>query len=454
MDRYMDAISTYAAGLQYADLTPEAVHAAKKSLVDAMGCGLAATSVLPAKIAKELASMVKSEMPASIIGSSIKTSPEMAAFANGTMVRYLDYNDGYIAKDGPHPSDVISGILAMCEARRSDGKTAVLGITLAYEMIQQLADLAEFCKRGWDNVTELTIGSALGSGKALGLNKAQMANALAVSIAANITLWQTRVGELTMWKGCAGPNAVRNGLWSALLAWKGMTGPGEAINGPRGLLNQVTGPFDLPAFGGKGKPFKVEGTYFKSRPVVYTGLLPIETAIALRKKIDLGKIASIKVSLDEFCFRESNHPEKWDPHTRETADHSVPYLIVAALVDGDINEKSFTPERFRDPQILSILKKLTMEEDSAFTKVFPKTFTCRIEVTGTSGQKWVKELTNPKGHPGNPMTDADIEKKFFELTNDVMPTNKAKALLELLWNIEKIKDISHIFSSIPMIKET
>lgn len=448
MDRTVDRISTYAADLTYSDLTPEAIHAVKRSFIDSMGCALGAFAAEPVNIVRRLAARVSSTMPASLLGTSMKTSPEMAAFVNGVMVRYLDFNDDYLNRDGPHPSDNISAIMAICEALHAGGKTLACGITLAYEIVGQLVDSADFNFRGWDYVTETSIGSAMGVGKVLGLSKEEMAQALALAIAPNIALWQTRVGELSMWKGCAGPNAARNGLFAALLAREGMTGPDQIIEGTSGLWNQVTGRFKFGPFGGKGLPFKIQETFFKPRAMMYTVLLPVETALRLREEIDLDDIGSIKIFLDKFCVLSSAGPEKYDPHTRETADHSIPYLVVAALVDGGITEKSFTPERFRDPKILALLKKSSMEEDPQYTKDWPKTFHCRIEVGGKSGQQWMQHRTNPKGHPANPVSDSEIEEKFLGLVHGQLGPKQAQSALELLWRIEEIEDVGAIFDAL------
>lgn len=448
MGRTAEKISHYAASLTYADLTPEALHAVKRSLIDSIGCALGAFAAEPVKIARRLAARVQSSMPASILGTFMKTSPEMAAFVNGIMIRYLDFNDDYLNKDGPHPSDNISAVMAICEALHTNGKSLACGITLAYEIVDQLVDSAVFHSRGWDYVTETSMGSALGVGNVLRLSEEKMAHALALAIAPNIGLWQTRTGELSMWKGCAGPNAARNGLFAALLASEGMTGPNQIFEGPCGLMKQVTGTFELGAFGGKGRPFKIEETFFKFRPVMYTVLLPVETALELRKNADIDHIDSIKVFLDAFSIATSSGHEKYDPHTRETADHSIPYLVVAALMDGEISEKTYTPERYRDPGVLALLKKSSMEEDPQYTKEWPKTFHCRIEMMDQSGRTWVQHSKNPKGHPANPMSDDEIEEKFLKLTQNVLTSKQVRTVLEMLWHLEEIEDVSTIFNAI------
>ncbi|MDO8473030.1 MAG: MmgE/PrpD family protein, partial [Dehalococcoidia bacterium] len=319
MDKTQEKISTYAAKLSVKDITPQALHAVKRSLIDSIGCALGAFSVDSVQVVRRVASRVTSTAPATLIGTDTKTSPDLAAFVNGTMVRYLDFSDDYVKKDGPHPSDSLPAVLAMSEALHADGKTFACGLTLAYEIIDRMVDSANFMFRGYDYAPEHSMGSALGCGKVLGLSSVQMAHALSLAIVPNIALGQTRKGNLSMWKACAGPNAARNGLFAALLASEGMAGPNDPIEGPFGLWNKVTGPFELMPFGGGGRSFEIEQTFFKYRQVVYTALLPVEIAIELHDKVDIDAIDSLTIFVHRrpVGTKESpEDPEKWDPKTR------------------------------------------------------------------------------------------------------------------------------------------
>lgn len=178
MDGTMKTLSEYAASLTYADITPQAVHSVKRSLIDSLGCALGAFNAEPAEIGRRLASRISSAAPATLWGTKFKTSPDWAAFVNGVMVRYLDFSDDYIVKDGPHPSDSIPAVLAIAEASHADGKSLACAITLTYEIIDQLVDVADFSFRGWDYVTEHSAGSAMGAGKILGFSQEKMAHAL------------------------------------------------------------------------------------------------------------------------------------------------------------------------------------------------------------------------------------------------------------------------------------
>lgn len=447
-DATVELISEYAAHLNFGHVRPEAVHAVKRSLIDSIGCALAAHAAEPVAIARRIAARTQSTAPATLLGTAIKTSPEMAAFVNGSMVRYLDFNDDYLNNDGPHPSDNIAAVLAMCEAANGSGKDLVRGIALAYEMVGQLVDHATFKFKGWDYVTETTIGTALACGNILRLSMDQMRQCLALAIAPNIALFQNRAGELSMWKACAGPNAARNGVFAAQLAAEGMTGPNFVIEGKFGLWNQVTGPFKLGAFGGTEQPFKVERTFFKPKPMMYTGMLAVEIALALRDQVDVGEIDAIRIFLDRFCISSSNGKERFDPQTRETADHSIPYLVVAALIDGEISDRSFTPERFRGEKALALLRTVTVAEDPEYTAQWPDPFNCRIEITNRQGRVVSRHGINPKGHPSNPMSDGELDAKFLELAGSVLGRGRASEALQLLWRIEEAESISGIFDAL------
>ena len=404
-----------------------------------------------------MAAQVTAVKPATIIGTQIRSSPEMTAFANSAMIRYADFNDDYFGGDGafgPHPSDNTGAILAATQSAGADVKTFILGTVVAYEICCQMVDHTHLHPprapvRGWDYPTLHSIATAVGASKVMGLSLEQMRNALSLAIVPNIPLNQTRFGNLSNWKSLAGPNACRNGLFATLAAREGITGPAEPFEGKAGYMNQLPDHFEMKVdFGGKGLPFKIEGTYFKALPVRYGGQLIIWVALELRKKINLQDVEALSIIIEDRPSRivaRADHPEYWDPQTRETADHSYPYLVGAALVDGEITKKTFTPERFRDPTILSVVQKIRLAGDQAYNND-PWTYDCRIEATLKSGAVVTAHQTNPKGHPANPMTDADIEEKFLKQVDGILPAKQSRALLDQLWELEKLHDFEKLFT--------
>ena len=235
MDKTTEILSKYACDLTYDQLPSEVVQQVKRTLVDTFGCAMGGYLSEPAKIARRMASEISSISPSRIIGTEDYSSMDLAGFANGVMVRYLDCNDSYFSPGGGHPSDMIPAALAVADTLHSTGTELITAIVLAYEVFCRLSDKVEVSHLGWDQGCFSVIGAACAAGKMMGLNEIQMANAISLSLAPNLPLRVTRTGELSMWKGCATASATRAAIFAAQLASDGMTGPGEPFDGPSGL---------------------------------------------------------------------------------------------------------------------------------------------------------------------------------------------------------------------------
>jgi 2-methylcitrate dehydratase len=450
MDRTTELLSTYACRLTYQDLPPEVVQQVKRTLVDTFGCALGGFSAEPSTIARLLASRVTSSMPSRILGTKHDSAPDIAGFANGVIVRYLDCNDSYFSPGGGHPSDMIPAILAMADPLGCDGQTVITAITLAYEVFCRLSDQVVIGDLGWDQGMFSVIGAACGPGKVMGLERDAMSHALSLAVVPNLPLGITRVGELSMWKGCAAACATRAGIFAAQLAQEGMSGPAEPFDGPRGLWDQAVGqPVTLDQLGGGHEPFRITGTSFKFFPSQIHTQGPIGLALELRTQVPTAEIAAIRVRSYRSAVRSAaTDPQKWDPQTRETADHSIPFLVATAFQDGAVTPASFAIDRIQSPALRQLMSKMTIEEDSEFTQRFPDELNCWMEVTSTSGQRFTAETAYPKGHQQNPLTDAELEAKFRHLATDLLPEPQCRAALAQLWSLDKAPSLRQLFDSL------
>jgi len=450
MDQTTELLSRYACQLTYQDLPAAVVHQVKRTLVDTLGCALGGFSAEPSVIARRLASRVTSNMPARILGTTDDSAPDLAAFANGVMVRYLDCNDSYFSPGGGHPSDMVPAILAMADPVGCHGQTVITAIVLAYEVFCRLSDQVVVGDFGWDQGMFSVIGAACGAGKVLGLERQAMDQAISLALVPNLPLGVTRVGELSMWKGCAAAYATRAGIFAAQLAQEGMTGPAEPFDGPRGLWDQAVGqPIGLEQFGGGAEPFRIADTSFKFFPSQIHTQGPIGLALELRSQVPAVEIAAIRIQTYRAAVRSAaTDPQKWAPQTRETADHSIPYLVATALQDGAVTPASFTNERIQDPAVRQLMSKMTIEEDSEFTERFPDELTCRMEITNTSGQRCHAETAYPKGHRQNPLDDAELEAKFRQLAAEMLPEPQCRAALAQLWSLEQAPNLRALFDSL------
>ncbi|MEK6976774.1 MAG: MmgE/PrpD family protein [Candidatus Hydrothermarchaeota archaeon] len=439
-----ERLASYATALEYDHLPGEVVHEVKRRVIDALGCALGGYDGQPCRAAREVAAGIGAEKGATILGTAKKTSPELAAFANGIMVRYLDYNDTYLSKEPAHPSDNIPAALAVAEAMHRDGRELIAAIVVAYEVQCRLCDGASLRARGWDHVTYGAFSTSLAAAKLLWLDESRTANAVALAGVANIALRQTRVGELSMWKGCAFANAARNGVFAARLAMAGMTGPREVFEGPCGFIKLVSGPLELEPFGGDGRRFKILDTSIKYHPAEYHSQAAIEAALALREGIDPEDIEAVEVRAFDAAVDIIADPEKWQPRSRETADHSLPYIVAAALMDGEITERQFAEERMRDPALRALVQKVKVHRDPELTRGNPGAIPTVVEVVA-KGKKMSKRVDYPRGHARNPMSDKEVEAKFRMLSRTRLSEERMERVLESIWRLEEVGDVGELF---------
>ncbi len=443
-------LANYVESVNYGDIPVSVLHETKKRVIDSLGCAIGAFNSDPVKASRRVAEAAFVSEGATLFGTRRKTTPDLSAFVNGIMVRYFDYNDTYLSKEPAHPSDNIGPCFSVAESERSGGKDLLLSIVLAYEIQCRLCDAADIRHRGWDHVCYGLASTALASGKLMGLNPERMAQAVNLALNSHITMRQVRAGELSMWKGCSFANAARNSVFSALLAREGMTGPSPIFEGEMGFFKQVSGPFqlDIDGFGGRNGSFKIAETYLKFFPAEIHSQTSIWAAMEVRKKI--GKpddIVSVEIAAHEAGYTIlGKDPEKWDPLTKETADHSLPYVVGMTLLEGKIDNSTYTERKFRNPKVLDFLKKITVVEDKDLSAMYPEAVPNRVTVKLASGEVISKQVDYHKGHPKNPMSDEEVEDKFRRLSGKYLSKNQAARILDTVWNLEKAKDVSKVVS--------
>jgi 2-methylcitrate dehydratase len=438
MDRTTATLARYVTSLRYEDMGARAIREAKRHVIDSLGCAMGGAESEPAVVARRVAPAAVGAPSARLLGEGRATTPEAAAFANSVMIRFLDANDTYITRGSGHPSDMLGAILAAAELGGATGKEFLLATVAGYEVFGALADRVPIRDRGWDQGVFVAPAAAAGAGLLFGLSVEQMADALAIAVTANVATRQTRAGELSMWKGCATAAAAKAGLFAAQLAKAGMTGPTAAFEGRHGVFEQVTGPFELDDLT-QTRPFAIERTNFKFFAAEYHAQAPLAIALGLRERVRADDIEALDVHTYATAHSEiGSEPAKWDPRTRETADHSLPYMLAVALVDGRLTPASFEPKRYLDPSLRPLMSRIRVAEDPELTRRFPAELVSRIEVITRSGQRFSERAEYPKGHSKNPMTDADVERKFRDLTEDVLGKVKAAGALETLWRLDEV----------------
>src|SRR5713101_463029 len=447
MGTIVESLTDYAASLRFEDLPPDVIHQAKRLLVDTLGCAIGGFDGEPSVVARALAESVSSRQPATVLGTGRETSPDLATFANGVMIRYLDFNDGYTSKESGHPSDAIAAVLSPAEVTHGDGKSVITATVLAYEVFCRLCDAVSVRAHGFDHVTWGVIASTLGAAKAMGLSRDQMVQALNLSVAANIALYQTRIGDVLLWKGCAFANASRNAVFAVLLASRGLTGPSPIFEGKGGFFNAVSGePFALPPFGGHGRPFKILECTMKQFPLGLYSQTVVQAALEVRQQLpSVEDIQEVNIeTLQTAVNIMAGDAEKWHPANRETADHSMPYTAAVALRYGTVEPRHFDAEYWRDPRLLELVQKVKVQVSEEANRRAPEAMLSRVEVVTTAGARHVAEVAYHRGHFKNPMSDQEVEDKFRALASGLLPPEQTSSVLERLWHLEQVQDIGEV----------
>jgi 2-methylcitrate dehydratase len=426
--------------------TPEAVpadvvHEVKRRVLDSVATALGAwqTEVAAAAVRVAASTMPVGERAAEVMGHLPGGALEYAAFANATMVRTLDFNDTYLAKEPAHPSDNIAAVIATAQVYGKTGLEAILGIANAYEVQCRLCDANSLRAKGIDHVTYGNISVAASCGAMQGMSEDDIVHAIGIAGVAHTAIRQTREGEMPNWKAAAFANAGRNGLFAVRAAKAGFTGPTPIFEGFKGLELVLTGNFDLELAKDGEAPGMILKTYIKPAPVEYHAQSAVEVAVKMHASgIKWRDIEKIRVRTHKASYEIiGRSPEKWAPQSKETADHSLPYCVAIALVEGPVTLASFDEHKFRDPEMLAFLKRIEIVEDDAFTAMYGDGFANHVHVTMKDGKVHEGESRYPLGHPKNKMSDKQIEEKFRLLAEGLLPKAIQDEFIARCWSLEK-----------------
>ncbi len=422
------ALAEWAAGLRYEDLPPEVVAAARRFLYDSVGCALGGLVQPDGRIALAVLEEIAGSGPAAVLGSGRRIDPVSAALANSLLIRVMDYNDIYWKQDPSHPSDLIPAALAVVERQGGSGGDLLLGIVLGHEIEQRLCEVSFPGLReiGWHHATLTAVAAPLVAGRLLGLDAGRIQHAMGISASRHATTGAVTAGKLTMMKNTVDPLAVQSGVLAALLAEKGYTGPEHVLDGKEGFAHvfPTEWRFEILTQGlrpGGSDRWRILECSMKSFPTEALTHTPISATLDLVRQHDLApeQVAEVRIRSLARAADILADPSKYDPRTKETADHSLPYCIAAALVDRRVTPEQFTLERIRDPRIRAQLPKIEVTADPEIERVFPDRQRAVVTIVTIDGRELTQRLDHPKGDPRNPLTDGELETKFDALAGPV-----------------------------------
>jgi 2-methylcitrate dehydratase len=467
-DEIAELLAAYVTGVS-GSLTPATRDAAKRALADSIAVALGALGHVASAAARRYAAQFPLPDGPVIWGTSMRSTPEIAALTNGVLLRCYDYNDFFVGRrNSGHPSDIVAGVIAAGEWTQASGEELLTALSVGYEVVAAVFDALSTAPGGWDYTNLTGIGGACAIARVLKLNAEQAREALAMTVTAHLATDEVEScelntrGDLTMWKRFNGSDAVRHALQSCLLALAGVEGVVRPFTGKQGFLSKLKEAGDpLPVLKERLAPSKpltrVAETYMKLWPVGSMGQSAIHAALRARAQVgDVSRIKQVRVFAEEGAYQHlvEIRQDPFAPISRETADHSLPYIVATAVLDGYVRPESFEPERVRDPARLKFTKeKVTVTPAPELgtlaggkLKRAEAGYLSRIEIETVDGKVVHGEAKPFPGHPKAPFSDADLAEKIRLNAEPFAGKALTEKIIRALATVEKLDDVGSLTS--------
>lgn len=444
-------------------LPPAAIEGGRLVLLDSLAVSLNALDHPAAHAVRRYAKLYGNGDSATVWGTRMRVGPEVATLVNGVPLRAYDYNDLYIGLgSGGHPSDIVPGLIATAERAGRSGSELLRALAIGYEITLHLFDTMPTAKRGWDYVNLTAIGATCGIGILMGLTEAQLREALAITVIAHGASNEIESGELnergdlTMWKRFNGADAVRHALYACQLASVSVEGAVRPFVGRHGFINLIAGVVDaIPELLWRLREpqlSRVSETTFKRWPVGSRAQSAIQAALSASLEIaDISAIERVDVYTGENVYDHLVHSRvtPWQPNSRETADHSLPYIVASAVLDGQINSGSFAQDKLDCPHRRMFLKdKVAVHVEPELNPATPGEFLSRIEIRLVNGKVISSPAKLPPGHPKNPFTREDMLTKVREIAGSVHGYARVEDLITAVLTLEDAPDVAALSTAL------
>ncbi len=421
------------------------VHATERTLLDSLACALGATQSPAVLAARRWASRIAGTPAASIVGTTERSSVLGAAMVNCTMVRDLDMNDTYFSHNPSHASDNIGACLAVGEAEGASAMDIIKAILVAFEVQMRVCEFTRtsfFKRTGWDLTTFSTLAATAACGVLLRLDEAQLVNALAIAGCYPVT-GELRVGQISMMKSASAGLAATRGVEAVYLAQAGMTGPQEVFEGKRGLANLVLGECDWSVLTAPFADWRLLRTCLKRYPAAYIIHSSIDAALTLRADYRFTAADIDTVTVEAFAWliedmvNGMGGTSRYAIDRRETADHSLPFCVAVALVDGEYTLRQLYEQRWNAPEVKDMMKRIRFVHDSDMDKRFPPDRPSRVTVTLRNGSRLTREVPYPKGDYRSPLSDDELAAKLKTLSATVLGCAQQERIINCALNFHR-----------------
>ena len=432
-------LADFVAAAEFNQLSEKALEQLKIRVLDTLGVAIGALDAEPIIAIRGLLEDLGGSPEATLIGGG-KTSPDRAAFFNSALSRYLDFMDSYLAKgETNHPSDNLGAVLAAAESVDASGAEFLTAFAVAYQVHTRLSDVAPVRAKGFDHTTQGAFAAAAAAAKALRLDAAQIANAIAIAGTANVALRVTRTGNLSHWKGLAYPHVSKEGTFAALLASRGITGPEEVFEGNKGFKDSIAGDFEIDW--SQEDLESVLRTIIKKHNAEIHSQSALDAAQDVREQdgFNVSAIESVKLTTFDVAYSIIGGGEEGDKRTirtKEEADHSLPWMLAAVLLDGQLNPEQYDPERIIADDVQDLMTKIEITPSQEFSDRFPAHMPADLEVRLANGLVFRSSQDSYLGFHDNPLDWASARQKFDALVTPFTGEELREEIAELVHNLE------------------
>src|SRR5690348_7123490 len=424
------------------DLSDAARDELKIRVLDALRCALGARDAAPVAVILARVEDFGGRPLCTLIGGGA-TAPDRAALYNGALVRYLDFNDSYFAPgETCHPSDNIAPVLAAAEYAEASGQELLVALAVAYQVQCRLSDEAPVRAKGFDHTTQGAYAAAAGAAKALRLDESATANAIAIAGTALNALRVTRTGALSQWKGLAYPFTAFGAVSACFLAARGITGPAEVFEGNKGFMDTIAGHFQLDWEHEDLE--RVRRSFLKRYNAEIHSQSALEALLELRETHNLDPREVERIELETFqvaydIIGGGEEGGKKQIRTKEQADHSLPYLLAVALLDGQVMPEQFASDRIVRTDVQDLLRRVEVRPAADLTARFPAEHACRLRLHLANGTTLAADKADYAGFLTRPMSWQQAQEKFERLATDAIEPEVAAALAAAVATLDELE---------------
>lgn len=438
----VEQLASFAVNASYENLSEAARQALKIRILDSIGCAIGALDGEPIRFIRAHLEDFGGAERCTLVGGG-RNAPDRAAFYNSALVRYLDFNDSYLAKgETCHPSDNLGSVLAAAEYSDRSGKDLLAALAVAYQVQCRLSDVAPVRDKGFDHTTQGAYAAAAGVARALGLDPTRTAHAVAISGTAFNALRVTRTGLLSHWKGLAYPNTAFGATHAAFLAMRGITGPLEVFEGNKGFMESIAGRFEIDWQ--REDLERVTRTIIKKYNAEIHSQSAIEGILELKQEdpFSPADVERIEIEIFDVAYKIIGGGEEGDKTivlNKEQADHSLQYMVAAALLDDQVMPEQYLPDRIERRDVQTLLHKINVRPRKDFSDRFPDEMPCRLIVSLRDGRMLIKEKRDYEGFHTRPMQWETVSRKFEQLSKRYADASLRRDIREAVSRIEALR---------------